>query len=126
MDCSGYIQNIYKSVGIELPRSTRDQVKDKRFLKIPLNARSSGDIIFFKNTYRKGVSHVGIFIDRDYFAHASSGDQQVVIEQFSKSKYFKKRFFQLKRLKLEERNKLPVRFMASTTEEENEHQDTDE
>lgn len=112
LDCSSYIQNIYKTVGLELARSTRDQVKDQRFNSIPLKERTSGDLIFFKNTYRKGVSHVGIFIDSDYFAHASSSDGQVVIEQFSKSRYFQKRFFKLKRLKEVERSKL-TRLIAS-------------
>ncbi len=125
LDCSSYIQNIYKTVGIELARSTRDQVRDARFFKVPLESRSSGDLIFFKNTYRKGVSHVGIFIDHDYFAHASSGDHQVVIEQFSKSRYFKKRFYQLKRLKSDVQNKVSSRYLASNTDSAQDNSEDD-
>lgn len=101
LDCSSYIQKIYDYVGITLPRSTRDQVNDNRFETVKLSERNSGDLIFFKNTYRRGVSHVGIFIDKHFFAHASSGDKQIVIENFDKSSYFKKRVFKLKRLRQE-------------------------
>ena len=76
-------------------------MNDNRFETVKLSQRNSGDLIFFKNTYRKGVSHVGIFIDAHYFAHASSSDKQIVIENFEKSRYFQKRFFKLKRLKTE-------------------------
>lgn len=103
LDCSSYIQKIYENVGISLPRSTREQVNDHRFETVKLSERNSGDLIFFKNTYRKGVSHVGIFIDNHFFAHASSGDKQIVIENFEKSRYFQKRFFKLKRLRAEYR-----------------------
>lgn len=109
LDCSSYIQKIYENVGIELPRSARDQVNDGRFETVKLAQRNSGDLIFFKNTYRRGVSHVGIFIDEHYFAHASSGDKQIVIENFDKSPYFKKRFFKLKRLKTEYRTPASIK-----------------
>lgn len=111
VDCSSYIQKIYESVGIQLSRSARDQVNDGRFETVKLKERNSGDLIFFKNTYRKGVSHVGIFIDEHFFAHASSSDKQIVIENFDKSRYFQKRFFKLKRLKSE------FRMPASNKEE---------
>lgn len=101
LDCSSYIQNIFSRIGIDLPRSTKDQVKDNRFESVSVQKKSAGDLIFFKNTYRKGVSHVGVMLDQDYFAHASSSDKRIVIERLSQSRYFQKRLYKIKRLKKE-------------------------
>lgn len=106
LDCSSYIQNIFSSIGVELPRSTKDQVKDQRFDTIPMPKRMAGDLIFFKNTYRKGVSHVGVMLDADYFAHASSSDKKIVIERLSHSRYFQKRIYRIKRLKKEYQDRI--------------------
>lgn len=101
VDCSSYVMKIYSSLGIDLARSTKDQVKDHRFETIPFDKRQTGDLIFFKNTYRRGVSHVGVIMDHDFFAHASTSSKQVVVDNLSKSSYFRKRLFKLRRLKRE-------------------------
>ena len=53
-DCSSFIQKIFTLVGIELPRSSREQASDPRFIDVPIDERQSGDLVFFKNTYRRG------------------------------------------------------------------------
>jgi len=46
-----------------------------------------GDIVFFKNTYRRGISHVGIYISGDKFVHASNSRSTVKISSLSSSYY---------------------------------------
>lgn len=72
-DCSGFVGAIFKKVyGMDLPREANDMVA----LGTPV-ARGDlrqGDLVFFEKTYKGsiGASHVGIFIDGDRFAHAST------------------------------------------------------
>lgn len=58
-DCSAFTKHVvYTALKIKLGNSTLEQVKVGR--RIPINQAKPGDLIFFKNMYRKGVSHVGI------------------------------------------------------------------
>ncbi|PDZ94101.1 hypothetical protein CON36_35565 [Bacillus cereus] len=47
----------------------------------------AGDLVYFKNTYREGISHVGIYIGDGQFIQASSGDEKVKISNLSGSYY---------------------------------------
>lgn len=82
-DCSSLVQKIFSLVGIELPRSSREQVRDPRFVEVPLAEMRPGDLIFFRNTYRRGVSHVGFMMNADTMLHASPRDRQVARSSFS-------------------------------------------
>jgi cell wall-associated NlpC family hydrolase len=67
-DCSGFTGYVFKKLGIELPRTSRDM--SKRGKKVARDDLRPGDLVFF-NTDGKGVSHVGIYIGDGKFAHAS-------------------------------------------------------
>lgn len=69
-DCSGFVMSVYQNVyGIKLFRSSYDQQKNT--VKIKKKNLETGDLIFFV-TFRKKVSHVGIYITNNKFIHASS------------------------------------------------------
>lgn len=58
-DCSGFTFYILKNAaGYNLGRGTSSQVTKGK--KIAKSSAQPGDMVFFKNTYRTGVSHVGI------------------------------------------------------------------
>lgn len=69
-DCSGYVQYVMMKCGISIPRTTLQQVEVGSY--ISKNDLQPGDLVFLQNTYRDGVSHVGIYIGNNQMIHASS------------------------------------------------------
>lgn len=69
IDCSGLVSQLYKSLfNIRLPRSARDQARvGTPVSRIQIRA---GDLVFFLPP-KKG-RHVGIYLGRGEFVHASS------------------------------------------------------
>ena len=67
IDCSGLVQNVYKAVGIGLPRDASQQVSGGK--TINWSGRQVGDLIFYTTSSDK-VTHVGILVSRDEIIHA--------------------------------------------------------
>ncbi len=86
-DCSGFTLQVFKSVGINLPRTAREQCN--RGTRVTRAQLQTGDLVFF-NT-RGYVSHVGIYIGNSRFIHASSGARQVT-ESSLNDNYYNNRF----------------------------------
>jgi cell wall-associated NlpC family hydrolase len=62
-DCSGFTRYVYAQFGLNLPHSSAGQYSSKYGTPIsnPADLRP-GDIVFFVNTYKRGISHVGLYI----------------------------------------------------------------
>jgi len=58
-------------LGILLPRTSKEQYKIGK--TISKNSLIKGDLLFF-NTFGRGISHVGIYVDDHRMIHASSSD----------------------------------------------------
>ncbi len=87
IDCSALTGSLLKDVyGVDLPRTAREQYKSTEHLK--KKYLKEGDLVFF-NTHG-GVSHVGIYLENNYFVHASSS-QGVTISSL-RDRYYAKRF----------------------------------
>ncbi len=84
-DCSGFVHYVMKQYGISLPRSSHTQFRKGQ--PVARSALQSGDVVFFKNTYKRGISHVGIYIGGDKFIHASNSRRDVVIDSLNSSYY---------------------------------------
>jgi cell wall-associated NlpC family hydrolase len=91
-DCSGFTQKVYRKVGINLPRVSREQAKVGRY--IPYEKLKRGDMVFFATNRKDStrVTHVGIYLKNGKFIHASSGSKKVVITDFEKKHYYKTHF----------------------------------
>ena len=70
IDCSGFALLLERDIyGIELPRRSKDQaevIKSK-----DLDNLKEGDLIFF-SFGGKEVDHVGVYLNDDFFVHAST------------------------------------------------------
>ncbi|MFS0654149.1 C40 family peptidase [Bacillus sp. 179-C3.3 HS] len=103
-DCSGFLQYLFEtSLGIYLPRSAEQQWMVGESVAID-NIRP-GDFVFFSNTYKKGISHVGMYVGGNRFIHASRSES-VTISYLSDS-YWQRKWTGAKRftkLKLAKEN----------------------
>ena len=86
VDCSGFAFLLQKDIyGNELPRSSKDQagvVKEKSLSKL-----NEGDLVFFSFGGRT-VDHVGVYLNNNYFVHAST-TRGVVVDDLSIPAYQK-------------------------------------
>ncbi|TWT02449.1 LysM peptidoglycan-binding domain-containing protein [Planomicrobium sp. CPCC 101079] len=91
-DCSGYIYYVYNKAGISVPRTNTTGLDARSY---DVSKPQVGDLVFFKNTYRQGISHVGIYMGNNKFIHA--GGDRVQITSLNDS-YWGKHFDSFKRL----------------------------
>ncbi|MCG7342674.1 S-layer homology domain-containing protein [Sporosarcina sp. ACRSL] len=69
-DCSGYIRYVFNNFNINLPRTSADQFRVGK--SVAKDELQPGDLVFFANTYKKGISHTGIYLGNDEFISAKS------------------------------------------------------
>jgi peptidoglycan DL-endopeptidase CwlO len=69
-DCSGFIKYVFDKVGIELPRTASEQYNTG--IKVDKEDLQPGDLVFFENTYKAGISHSGIYIGDQEFISATT------------------------------------------------------
>ncbi|MCI4458192.1 MAG: C40 family peptidase [Thermocrinis sp.] len=94
LDCSGFVQKVFRANGIELPRDSRAQAKYG--YKVSLSELKPGDLLFFK-TYKRDVSHVGIYIGDGKMIHAATRGGRVKISSIY-DPYYRQRFLFAKRV----------------------------
>ncbi|HWO95910.1 MAG TPA: NlpC/P60 family protein [Bacillus sp. (in: firmicutes)] len=80
-DCSGFTQYVFRSVGISLPRVSRDQ--QNVGTRISLNEVQPGDLVF----RGKPAYHVGIYIGGGQYIHAPQTGDVVKISAYNPSKF---------------------------------------
>lgn len=96
-DCSGLILSIARKLGLMLPHSAAKQADYGQ--PVTRDSLTPGDLVFFADTYKPGVSHVGVYKDHDTFVHASSGHGIVTVGSL-KQPYFASRYAGARRLDL--------------------------
>nr|WP_166156724.1 C40 family peptidase [Neochlamydia sp. AcF84]NGY95385.1 Gamma-D-glutamyl-L-lysine endopeptidase [Neochlamydia sp. AcF84] len=69
-DCSGFVQMLYRQMGVYLPRDAKDQVKWEGLAPIEINDMLPSDLIFFGLSEDK-IRHVGMYIGSGQFIHAT-------------------------------------------------------
>lgn len=80
MDCSAFTRLVYRKMGVNLPRTSREQAK----AGVPVDRSSlkPGDLVFFA-VQSDTIDHVGIIVGPDRIAHATGRRGRVVIERLS-------------------------------------------
>jgi len=80
-DCSGFTYYVYNKVGVKLSRDMNVQINSGP--RISRDNLMPGDLLFWSNTYKRGLSHAGIYIGNGKFIHAENESTGVVISSLN-------------------------------------------
>jgi len=85
-DCSGFIIRVMRDLGYRaLPHSAAEQFRYG--LPIANALLKPGDLVFFANTYKPGISHVGIYLGRRRFIHAAGTGLGTIVSSLDTPKF---------------------------------------
>lgn len=90
-DCSGFIHYVFNTAGLDVARTDTIGLYSRSYY---VDKPVPGDLVFFENTYRKGISHAGIYVGEGKFIHA--GTKGVEVASLD-SAYWKEKFDGFKR-----------------------------
>lgn len=89
-DCSGFTQYVVKKViGLDMGQTVKGQWNYGK--KVSSRKLRAGDLVFFENTFERGLSHVGIYLDERKFIHAENENTGVVVSDLD-SDYYRKHY----------------------------------
>jgi len=95
-DCSGFVQMLFKEIGVLLPRGSRSQVASNLLAPIEREDLQPGDLVYFG---KPRINHVGLYLGNDRFIHSGVGEfPRVMISDMNNEKYL---FQTARRLKAE-------------------------
>jgi len=95
-DCSGFTWYVYKkATGMDITHGVEEQWQFGH--SVGRGDWQPGDIVFFENTFERGLSHVGIYMSGDDFIHAENEDTGVVVSSLD-SDYYSKHYAGARRL----------------------------
>jgi cell wall-associated NlpC family hydrolase len=95
-DCSGFTMFVIKkTIGMDITHDMFTQVEMGQ--QVGQGELQPGDLVFFNNTYRRGLSHAGIYIGGGEFIHAENESTGVVISALN-SDYYGSRWYGATRL----------------------------
>ena len=67
-DCSGFVYYVLRSLGISVSRTQTTMYSQGT--PVSKSNLKPGDVVFFQNTYKEGLSHVGIYVGDGQFIHS--------------------------------------------------------
>lgn len=84
-DCSGFMQMLFREMGLQIPRNSRAQVKCSLFTPVDREDLQPGDLVFFGQTR---VTHVGMYLGNDEFIHSGVTEMpMIMISNINNDKY---------------------------------------
>lgn len=75
LDCSGFIFYAFNQGGLKIGRASSEGYfnGNTTLVENPV----PGDLVFFENTYKEGISHMGIYIGDNKFIHAGTDGVEI-------------------------------------------------
>ncbi|CAN5789224.1 C40 family peptidase [soil metagenome] len=96
-DCSGYTSYVLNNIlDTSVSRSLEVQAVSGTY--VDRGSLQPGDLVFFQNTYKWGLSHSGIYIGNNQFVHAGSERTGVLISGMDES-YWGERYYTARRIR---------------------------
>ena len=74
-DCSGFVYYVLRCHGINVSRTQTAMYSEGT--PVAKSQLQPGDLVFFQNTYKAGLSHVGIYVGDGQFIHSPSSGKVV-------------------------------------------------
>lgn len=84
-DCSGFVQYVYRQMGISINRVAADQANNGYY--VAKEDLQPGDLVFFKKAGR-AIHHVGMYVGNGQYIHAPSTGRTICIENMTRSDYY--------------------------------------
>ena len=94
-DCSGLVYYILRQRGYNPPRVAAGY--RNYGTAVARKDLKAGDLLLFANTYKRGISHIGIYIGNNNFVHAASTRQGVRTDSLS-TKYYANKYYSARRV----------------------------
>ncbi len=86
VDCSGLVTRVWEDLKMnKIPRAS-DALYNTG-TPVHLAELRPGDLVFFKNTYKHGISHVGVYAGHNKFVHAANHKHGVILTAMSDPYY---------------------------------------
>lgn len=71
IDCSAFVQSFLVTLySCAVPRTANEQYKQSK--AVGREELTEGDLVFFRTTRKKTITHVGVYLRNNKFVHASS------------------------------------------------------
>ena len=80
-DCTGFVMWVYSQFGVAMPHNEAGQLASGE--RVSTDELEPGDVLVFANTYRRGLSHTGIYVGDGQFIHAADERHGVIVSSLS-------------------------------------------
>ena len=97
VDCASFVRLLFQPLGVDLPFTAAAQLGFGT--PIAEGELLAGDLVFFRDTYKRGISHVGVYIGSRRFVHASGRRSGVIVSSLEHP-YYRRHFAAARRLLL--------------------------
>ena len=94
-DCSGLVYFLLHKRGMSPPRTAAGLASYGTPVK--MGQLKAGDLVLFANTYKRGVSHVGVYLGSNNFIHAATSGSGVRVDSLG-SPYYCRKFWGARRV----------------------------
>lgn len=95
-DCSGFTKFVAQNtLGIDITHDMFTQIGMGQ--SVDQGSLQAGDLVFFANTFRPGLSHTGVYVGGGQFVHAENESTGVTVSELS-SDYYSSRWYGATRL----------------------------
>ena len=84
-DCSGFTSQVFRGVGYKIPRTSQEQANAGQ--AVHSKDLKPGDLVFFHTMRGARVTHVGIYMGKGKFIHASSAGGHVQVNRLDEGYY---------------------------------------